>query len=165
MSNADLIEVIKTLADSIAKEAADALAAADKRIAELECNDGGGCTLSGLRRGDCEHAVGLPGKSIPGQHDGQDDTVDAYGKPNGWCWACWKSKRIAELEAGRDNFHMEYRMKCDEETKQLERKLAVAREAMRNTYFMLLGATHIGKAFTRAEEMLREALIQIGGDE
>ena len=36
MSNADLIEVIKTLADSIAKEAADALAAADKRIAELE---------------------------------------------------------------------------------------------------------------------------------
>lgn len=30
--NADLIEVIKTLADSIAKEAADALEAADKRI-------------------------------------------------------------------------------------------------------------------------------------
>ena len=129
MSNADLIEVIKTLADSIAKEAADALAAANKRIAELECNDGGGCTLSGPGRGDCEHAVGLPGKSIPGQHDGQDDTVDAYGKPNGWCWSCWKSKRIAELEAGRDNFHMEYRMKCDEETKQLERKLAVARGA------------------------------------
>lgn len=39
-------------------------------------------------------------------------------------------KRIAELEAERENFHMEYRMKCDEETKRLERKLAVAREAM-----------------------------------
>lgn len=35
MSNAELIEVIKTLADSIVKEAADAIAAADKRIAEL----------------------------------------------------------------------------------------------------------------------------------
>lgn len=47
----------------------------------------GGCALSGPSRGDCEHALGLPGKSIPGQHDGLDDTVDVYGKPNGWCWS------------------------------------------------------------------------------
>ena len=59
---------------------------------------GGGCTLSGPGRGDCEHAVGLPGESIPGQHDGDDDTVDVYGKPNGWCWSCWKSYQIKEFE-------------------------------------------------------------------
>lgn len=59
---------------------------------------GGGCTLAGPGRGDCEHFIGLPGLSEPGQHDGDDDTVDAYGKPNGWCWSCWKSYRIAKLE-------------------------------------------------------------------
>ncbi len=57
-----------------------------------------GCTLAEPGRGDCEHAVGLPGHSIPGQHDGPDDTVDAYGKPNGWCWSCWKSHKIGRLE-------------------------------------------------------------------
>lgn len=57
-----------------------------------------GCTLSKSGRGDCENYIGLPGESIPGQHDGDDDTVDAYGKPNGWCWSCWKSYRIKELE-------------------------------------------------------------------
>lgn len=57
----------------------------------------GGCALAGYGRGDCEHALGLPGKSIPGQHDGPDDTVDVYGKPNGWCWSCWKSHQIQEL--------------------------------------------------------------------
>ena len=61
-------------------------------------SDHAGCFLSGPGRGDCEHFVGLPGKSIPGQHDGPDDTVDHYGKPNGWCWSCWKSYRIAILE-------------------------------------------------------------------
>lgn len=71
---------------------------------EKEMNDlkkkinSGGCTLAGPGRGDCEHAVGLPGESIPGQHDGDDDTVDVYGKPNGWCWSCWKDYRIRELE-------------------------------------------------------------------
>lgn len=59
----------------------------------------GVCTLAGPGRGDCEHAVGLPGKSVPGQHDGDDDTVDVYGKPNGWCWSCWKSHQIKRLEA------------------------------------------------------------------
>jgi hypothetical protein len=52
-------------------------------------SEGGGCTLAGPGRGDCEHFIGLPGKSMPGQHDGPDDTVDVYGKPNGWCWRCW----------------------------------------------------------------------------
>jgi len=61
--------------------------------------DDGGCTFAGPGRGDCEHAVGLPGISIPGRHDGDDDTVDFAGKPNGWCWSCWRSKRIADLEA------------------------------------------------------------------
>ncbi len=58
---------------------------------------GGGCTFAMSEGGDCEHAIGLPGKSIPGQHDGPDNTVDEYGKPNGWCWSCWKSHQIDEL--------------------------------------------------------------------
>lgn len=62
----------------------------------------GGCTLAREARGDCEHFVGLPGKSIPGQHDGPDDTVDVYGKPNGWCWSCWKSHQIVALRKERD---------------------------------------------------------------
>lgn len=58
----------------------------------------GCCTLAGPGRGDCEHAVGLPGISIPGQHDGEDDTKDCYGKPNGWCASCWKSEQIRVLQ-------------------------------------------------------------------
>jgi hypothetical protein len=45
-----------------------------------------------------------------------------------------------------------------------ERKLAVARESMRNTYAMLLGEPRTAQAFMKAEDMLREALAQIGGD-
>lgn len=60
--------------------------------------DGGGCYFAGPDRGDCEHFVGLPGKSIPNQHDGDDDTVDLYGKPNGWCWFCWHSHEIRRLQ-------------------------------------------------------------------
>ena len=59
--------------------------------------ENGGCTLAGSGRGDCDHFIGLPGKSIPGVHDGPDDTVDVYGKPNGWCWSCWKDHEIREL--------------------------------------------------------------------
>lgn len=62
-----------------------------------------GCTLAKTGRGDCENFVGLPGESIPNQHDGDNDTVDVYGKPNGWCWSCWKSYRIKELEAELNN--------------------------------------------------------------
>lgn len=58
----------------------------------------GCCELAGPGRGDCAHFVGLPGKSVPGQHDGKDDTLDAYGKPNGWCWSCWRQHKIAVLE-------------------------------------------------------------------
>lgn len=60
-------------------------------------DSGGGCELVAKGRGDCEHFVGLPGKSIPGQHDGPDDTLDVYGKPNGWCWSCWKSLQIRRI--------------------------------------------------------------------
>ena len=66
-----------------------------KRLAERE---DGGCILAGPGRGDCSHFIGLPGENIPGQHDGPD-TEDVYGKPNGWCWSCWKSQMIAEKTA------------------------------------------------------------------
>ena len=64
-------------------------------IASLQA--GGSCTFAAPGRGDCEHFIGLPGKSIPGQHSGPDDTVDYYGKPNGWCWHCWRAYQIDSL--------------------------------------------------------------------
>jgi hypothetical protein len=92
-----------THVDMVGEEKDKQIAALTARIKELE--DGGSCSYAGPSRGDCEHFVGLPGKSIPNQHDGKDDTVDCYGKPNGWCWQCWKSyqhqqyeNRIKELE-------------------------------------------------------------------
>jgi len=60
-----------------------------------------GCQLAGLGRDDCEHAIGLPGIPITGQHDGEDTTVDANGKPNGWCWYCWQAHQIKELRKPR----------------------------------------------------------------
>jgi len=60
-----------------------------------------GCQLAGPGRGDCEHAIGLPGIPITGQHDGEDTTVDANGKPNGWCWYCWQAHQIKELRKPR----------------------------------------------------------------
>lgn len=45
------------------------------------------------RPGDCEHAVGLPGESRKVDHDGAT-TENVYGKPNGWCWYCWKSYQV-----------------------------------------------------------------------
>lgn len=59
--------------------------------------DTSGCLFAGPGRGDCEHAVGLPGEDRDVDHDGPR-TEDAYGRPNGWCWSCWKSYRIATLE-------------------------------------------------------------------
>ena len=59
--------------------------------------DTSGCLFAGPGRGDCEHAVGLPGEDRDVDHDGPR-TEDAYGRPNGWCWSCWKSYRIASLE-------------------------------------------------------------------
>lgn len=44
-----------------------------------------------------------------------------------------QAARIAELEAERDNFHMEYRMKCDVETKQLHEQLAALRRKIDET--------------------------------
>jgi len=71
--------------------------AAGQTATEIQ-SDSGGCTFTGPGRGDCAHFIGLPGLKIPGQHDGPDDTLDAYGKPNGWCWSCWKSHKIEVLE-------------------------------------------------------------------
>ena len=76
----------------------------NQKISMRELEDmGGGCLFSGPGRGDCAHFVGLPGKSIPGQHDGPDDSVDCYGKPNGWCWSCWKDNHISQLKAQIDD--------------------------------------------------------------
>ena len=59
---------------------------------------GNGCLFAGPGRGDCEHFVGYPSSvHRPGMHGGPDDTVDEYGKPNGWCWSCWRSRQIQEL--------------------------------------------------------------------
>jgi hypothetical protein len=68
------------------------------RVAEImERVESGGCVNAALdHAGDCANAVGLPGISIPGAHDGPDDTVDAFGKPNGWCWYCWLQHRERE---------------------------------------------------------------------
>ena len=64
--------------------------------------DSGTCAYAGPGRGDCEHAVGLPGMSIPGQHDGTDTTVDLYNRPNGWCWHCWL---MYSRDAAREDLH------------------------------------------------------------
>lgn len=72
----------------------DLLEGAGFTDAQVEMVDDGHCSFAYSGRGDCSHAVGLPGESIPDQHDGPDDTVDHYGKPNGWCWQCWKSHQI-----------------------------------------------------------------------
>ena len=93
----EMAEIIKLRAENeqlklSIEKTNDIIDGMDERI------ESGGCLYAGPGRGDCEHFIGLPGQSIPNQHDGPDDTVDAYGKPNGWCWSCWRSKRIAELE-------------------------------------------------------------------
>ena len=67
-----------------------------QELAELKTKDF--CQLAGPGRGDCEHFIGLPGISIPGQHDGPDDTKDCYDKPNGWCWNCWRSYQLDKLK-------------------------------------------------------------------
>ncbi len=51
-----------------------------------------GCLLAGPGRGDCWHALGLPGIM---KHP---DTIDHYGRPNEWCQVCWQSECIAVLE-------------------------------------------------------------------
>lgn len=62
-----------------------------------------GCSFSGPGRGDCFNFIGLPGRSITGQHDGDDDTVDCYGKPNGWCWWCWRSHQVEKYKSALYN--------------------------------------------------------------
>jgi len=89
-------------AAEIREPAMDHIKMLKARVTELENRNG--CLLSGPDRGDCEHYVGLPGISIPDQHDGPDDTFDAYGKPNGWCWLCWNQYKIRELEKQSDQW-------------------------------------------------------------
>lgn len=54
----------------------------------------GGCSRPGSG-GDCKHFIGVPGERVIG--DGTDSTEDEYGKPNEWCWSCWKSYQIDTL--------------------------------------------------------------------
>lgn len=84
--------------ESVAAFVCGSVAYRDDTCEEIGARPAGNCELTKPGRGDCSHFVGLPGTSIPGQHDGPDDTVDAYGKPNGWCWQCWKSEKIRRLE-------------------------------------------------------------------
>lgn len=58
----------------------------------------GVCLFATFGRGDCWNYVGLPGRSMPGKHNGPDDTVDCYDKPNGWCWSCWKSHQLEKTQ-------------------------------------------------------------------
>jgi hypothetical protein len=61
---------------------------------------GGGCHFAGPGRGDCDHFIGYPSNiHVPQQHDGPDDTVDCYGKPNGWCWYCWLQYQLAAAQS------------------------------------------------------------------
>lgn len=49
----------------------------------------GGCQFISHNRQDCERSIGL----------GADTQRDAYGKPEGWCWSCWKDYKIRVLES------------------------------------------------------------------
>lgn len=62
----------------------------------------GGCLHAGTGRGDCEHFVGLPGLEEDVQHDGPR-TQDHYGKPNGWCWPCWRGRQ-ARTQSERETW-------------------------------------------------------------
>lgn len=96
----DILLALKQLVDDNNKHIRQTWAIAAKFEAEnAALREHASCQYARPGRGDCEHSVGLPGHAIPLQHDGQDDTVDCYGKPNGWCWQCWKSYKIANLEA------------------------------------------------------------------
>lgn len=74
----------------------------EAKLKALAVIDPIGCRLAGPGRGDCENEVGLPGKSVPGQHDGDDDTVDVYGRPNGHApkrdhgWDCDRAGRSSK---------------------------------------------------------------------
>ena len=73
--------------------------AREERLAELEREvEDPHCHYAASGRGDCEHAVGLPGLERDVDHDGPR-TEDVYGRPNGWCWWCWKAYQLEKAEA------------------------------------------------------------------
>ena len=123
------IETVQELRDEVVR-----LRREVRRLQHLQHE--GTCRYAGPGRGDCENFVGLPGHSIPGQHDGLDDTVDHYGKPNGWCWHCW-------LMHQRDDYSRHLRV-ANEEVEQLRVQLAgcgvaatdgsIRQEAQRGAY-------------------------------
>lgn len=63
-----------------------------ERSGDIGNEDGKSCLFAGPGRGDCGHAVGLPGKV---DYEGYEN--DQYGRPNGWCEVCWRAQQIAWL--------------------------------------------------------------------
>ena len=61
-----------------------------------------GCLLAGPGRGDCWHALGLPGVM---KHP---DTIDHYGRPNGWCQVCWQSEGLTVLRKEYEKLIKDY---------------------------------------------------------
>lgn len=51
------------------------------------------CQLSTFGRGDCQHYVGGPDMT----------TLDTWGKPKDWCWACWRSYQLEQVAKERDS--------------------------------------------------------------
>lgn len=72
-------------------------------------------------------------------------------------------KRIAELAKFHAELHVEHG-KAKIRIGELERKLAVAREAMASTLTMLLDECNTNAALLRAEDALRHALAQTRGE-
>ncbi len=50
------------------------------------------CHFARPGRGDCAHYVGLPAVL-------DETTTDVYGKPNGWCWWCWRAHQLEQSRA------------------------------------------------------------------
>jgi hypothetical protein len=62
----------------------------------MNCLYAGGKAGAERSGGDCEHALGLnrpgpDGEAIP-------RSTDIYGKPEGWCWWCWKQYQLRQAE-------------------------------------------------------------------
>jgi predicted nucleic acid-binding Zn-ribbon protein len=55
-------------------------------------DSGMGCALAGPGRGDCLHFCGVPAVL-------NEQTTDVYGKPNDWCWPCWKDWRLERAQS------------------------------------------------------------------
>ena len=75
------------MSDKLMKEQVDYVSRVDELVER-----GPGCLFAGPGRGDCRNFLGLP--------DVLDETTtDVYGKPEEWCWSCWKAEKLNRLAA------------------------------------------------------------------